>query len=189
MVEESPKPKEKLPYELQNGEKIMIEVRPGFFGFVMMRVFAEIAGLVLLAIIIMVALFEFPQYEYELLLAICAFILIAALLMLGPIISYGKYKYWITNHRVIGRRGVIGYSIDSIPLENVTDVVINRSLLERVLNIASLIIVPMGGTPRTPENVESANYFPALRPHEAVDLQKLIFNLRDKRKEETGKVL
>ncbi len=106
--------------------------------------------------------------------------------------------YWITNRRVIGRRGFIGYTIDSMPLENVTDVLVNRTIMDRILGLSSLVIVPIGGGSGT--FIQDAgsrsgiiegvsNYFPALRPEKARHLQALVFHLRDARKGSTGRIL
>ncbi len=53
--------------------------------------------------------------------------------------------YWITNQRVIIRRGLIGYSINSIPLERVSNVLISRSFLERLFGFDSLHVQTLAG--------------------------------------------
>ena len=89
--------------------------------------------------------------------------------------------------------GFIGYSIDSIPLENVTDAVINGRVRGRISGLSSLIIVPMGGPAYFREGLSgltaTPNFFPALKPKDAIELQGLLFSLRDTGKREAGKVL
>ncbi|RLG15953.1 hypothetical protein DRN63_04800, partial [Nanoarchaeota archaeon] len=60
-------------------------------------------------------------------------------------VSYGKFYYWITNKRIVMKRGVIGYKIISIPYERISDIIISRSLLERIFGIASLHIQSLAG--------------------------------------------
>jgi membrane protein YdbS with pleckstrin-like domain len=179
---------EKLPFELEHGERIIRELKPRFFGFMVTRSFDGYLG-VLALIIAIVAVLVFLRNSLAgflgWLLLLPAFVLLLFLAVsLKPLIQYGKSWYWITNHRVIGKRGLMGYSIDSIPLENVTDIVLTRTLLDRVLGLSSLIIVPMGGNSREEGNTarwgaQSPNFFPALTQETARELQRVLFNLRD----------
>ena len=64
------------------------------------------------------------------------------------IISSLKYKweyYWLTNKRIIQRKGLIGHSISSVPYERISDVIISRSWLEKLLGIGSLRIQTLAG--------------------------------------------
>ena len=122
------------------------------------------------------------------------FIVIILLSFVTAVVAYNKYYYWITNHRVIGQRGIIGYVIDSIPLENVADVIISRQILDRLIGISTLVITPIGGRMVGPSGYgyntfSGSNVFQALLPDKATELQHLIFNLRDLRKKNTGRVL
>jgi uncharacterized membrane protein YdbT with pleckstrin-like domain len=192
-------PLEKLPFELQNGEKIIRELKPQFFGFMVssaigsylgllfLLLFAVALGIVLLSGVLagfLSAIF-LRQVSEGLVLSLAVVpITLLVIISIKPFISYGKSWYWITSIRVIGKRGFLGYKIDSIPLENVSDVVLSRSLLDRFLGLSSLVIVPMGnssnidgGTPD--ENFQNANFFPALPQKVARELQRVLFNLRD----------
>ena len=188
-----------LPFNLQEGESIVEEVRPDKFGFLVSRSMNGIAAAVVLGIVS-----GFIAYLFEgsaiagVLLGILAFMVLLLVVLITPLISYGKFMYWITNHRVIGRRGFIGYTIDSMPLENVTDVLVNRTIMDRILGLSSLVIVPIGGGggafiqdagSRNGIIEGVSNYFPALRPEKARHLQALIFHLRDARKGSTGRIL
>ena len=184
----APESLEKLPFKLQNGEKVIRELKPQFFGFMATRVLASYVGVLGLTIVsiavIIILRTRLSGFLIELSLLPLFILLLILAVSVGPLISYGKSWYWITNHRVIGKRGFLGYSIDSIPLENVTDVVITRTLLDRFLGLSSLIIVPMGGSSRgegdtATERAESPNFFPALTQETARELQRVLFNLRD----------
>lgn len=179
---------EKLPFNLQNNEKIIRELKPQFTGFMLTRTLGSYLGVLgfTIASIIAIIFFRNSLSGFLIELALLPVFILFLILIIGlkPLISYGKSWYWITNHRVIGKRGFLSYNIDSIPLENVTDVVITRTLLDRFLGLSSLIIVPMGGNSTTGGNTAneralSPNFFPALTEATAVELQRVLFNLRD----------
>lgn len=112
-------------------------------------------------------------------------------------LAYRKFRYWITNHRTVGRRGVIGYSIDSIPLETISDVVVQRSVADRLFGLSSIWIQPFGGGGMGGYgggqyrfgSIAGANSFLGLRPDEATRIQQEIFYLRDVRRRETGRLI
>ncbi len=60
-------------------------------------------------------------------------------------LAFGKYRYWLTNRRVILGSGVIGFRVRSIPLERVSDVALSRTLPELLAGITSVIIRDMTG--------------------------------------------
>ncbi len=113
------------------------------------------------------------------------------------LLAFGKYRYWVTNHRTVGRRGVIGFSIDSIPLETISDVVVQRSIADRIFGLASVWVQPFGGSSFGGYGAAQyrfgtmggTNSFLGMTPPEASDVQKLIFQLRDIRRRETGRLI
>ena len=186
---------EKLPFKLQHDERIVRELKPQFFGFMLTRGFggyAVIFGLIVTSIVGLIIL-RASLAGSLLDVFLLPFGLLGLLLLISvkPLISYGKSWYWITNHRVIGKRGFLGYSVNSIPLENVSDIVITRTLLDRLLGLSSLIIVSMGSSSQmeggmNDENAQSPNFFPALTEETARELQRVLFNLRDDMKTPKG---
>ena len=50
------------------------------------------------------------------------------------------HQHYVTNRRVIVVNGVIGYSIQSIPLNRVSDVTVACGLLQRVFGIRSVLV-------------------------------------------------
>jgi uncharacterized membrane protein YdbT with pleckstrin-like domain len=194
---------EKLPFQLQSGEKIIRELKPQFLGYMVSKSFGGYLGILALIIFILSAgIIVFSgvlagvlsaillrQVSESLLVGIAVLPLtLLVIISIKPFISYGKSWYWITNRRVIGKRGFLGYNIDSVPLENVSDVVLTRTLLDRLLGLSSLIIVPMGGDSRLyegsdySEKARNSNFFPALPQEMARELQRVMFNLRDELK-------
>ncbi len=181
----NPTPLEKLPFQLQNGEKIIREIKPQFFGFMVTRAFGSYFAILVIAILAISGITAFKVAVEGFLIGIILIPLMLLLVSVVPFISYGKSWYWVTNNRVIGKRGLIGYSIDSIPLDNVSDIVLDRTALDRLLGISSLVVVPMGssnsrvGTDAPEEKFQNSNFFPALPQLVARELQRVLFNLRD----------
>lgn len=126
---------------------------------------------------------------------------IVVILIVGSAIyaqlAFRKFRYWVTNHRTVGRRGVIGYSIDSIPLETISDVIVQRSVADRILGLSSIWIQPFGGSSVGGYGaaqyrfgaMTGSNSFLGLLPADATVLQQLIFHLRDVRRRETGRLI
>ena len=185
---------EKLPFRLQHGEKIIRELKPQFFGFMMTRAFGGYITILAFVVILIAMTFLlrtiFASFWIYFLLLPLFIALLLLVISLKPLVQYGKSWYWITNHRVIGKRGFLGYNINSVPLENVADVVLTRTLLDRLLGLSSLIVVSMGNAPlqsgsNEDEKSESPNFFPALTQETARELQRVLFNLRDEVKNPT----
>jgi membrane protein YdbS with pleckstrin-like domain len=179
---------ETLPFRLQHDEKIVRELKPQFFGFMMTRAFGSyliIFALIVLSTIALIVLrTSISSYLVYIFLLPLFIAFLITIISIKPFIEYGKSWYWITNHRVIGKRGFLGYSINSIPLENVSDIVLMRTLLDRFLGLSSLIIVSMGSSSQivggmNDENAQSPNFFPALTQETARELQRVLFNMRD----------
>ena len=61
------------------------------------------------------------------------------------LLRYSKQHYWITNQRIVYKHGVIGYAIVSIPYNRISDVIISRDLLERLLGFGSILIQTLAG--------------------------------------------
>lgn len=59
--------------------------------------------------------------------------------------AYQKRYYWITNKRIVYKRGVLGYQTSSIPMERVSDVILSRTWLESLFGFGSLQIQTLAG--------------------------------------------
>lgn len=74
------------------------------------------------------------------------FIPLVAVLMLWFVQkTYEQSYYWVTNKRVIYRRGILGYKISSIPLNRISDVIISHTFLEQTFHFGSLQIQTLAG--------------------------------------------
>ena len=72
-------------------------------------------------------------------------ILVAPLVYLGARISRNKFRYWLTNRRIILSSGFLGFRVRSIPLERVSDVALSNTLPEMLAGIRSVIVRDMTG--------------------------------------------
>ena len=103
---------------LMEGEELLLEARPND-GFVRYHVIAACATIV--GILLVPFVYLFAQ------------------------VAKTRFRYWLTNRRVIVSSGFIGYRVRSIPLERVSDVAFSRTFLEMVTGIQSVIVRDMTG--------------------------------------------
>ncbi len=83
-------------------------------------------------------------------------------------VSQDKYRYWLTNRRIILSSGFIGYKVRSIPLERVSDVGLSRTLPEMIAGVGSVVVRDMTG-----ETMEGKSL---LAVDNAPELQRQILN-------------
>lgn len=67
------------------------------------------------------------------------------LIGLGALIAKDKYRYWLTNRRVILSSGFLGYTVRSIPLERISDVGLSNTFVEILSGVKSVIVRDMTG--------------------------------------------
>lgn len=107
---------------LMDGEELILKLRPtqGFFMYAVVVSCLSIVGIPLLPL---------------------------TLVFVG--LAYRRYRYWLTNRRVILAYGVIGFRVRSIPLERVSDVALSRTFPELLAGVTSVIIRDMTGEAQT----------------------------------------
>ena len=173
-------------FHLQNEEKVIMELKPkGIYLF---------QTLIVSFISLFVFLFIFLVFTMSILRNRLSsmpwtFLITGFTIMLWSFISsflrYKQEKYWITTQRIIFRRGFIGYSITSLPLERIVDVVISRSFMQQIFGTPSLHLDTFGSgyVGGGMQNYASKGTMFAVDNPE--DLQKLILELiKKKRKAE-----
>jgi uncharacterized membrane protein YdbT with pleckstrin-like domain len=64
------------------------------------------------------------------------------------VVTFSKrhFKYWLTNKRLIVSSGIFGFKVSSLQLERVSDVILVRSMLMRVLGTSCLSIMDISGS-------------------------------------------
>ena len=168
-------------FTLQEGERIIREIKP----LPNLRKYFFFRWIIL--VIVFMGIITFPLLDlgpFGILLLLSFIALIG--LLLGWYISGLQYKhqhYWITNKRIIYKKGLFGYTVSSIPLERISDIILSRSLLERILGFGSLLIQTLAG------QVTQKGYLGAEASLLAIpnpeETQRLIFDfIKQKRKEE-----
>ena len=85
-------------------------------------------------------------------------IIAAPLVWLGAVIAKDKFRYWLTNRRVILSSGFIGYKIRSIPLERISDVGLSRTLPEILSGVSSVVVRDMTGEAQTGKSLLAINF-------------------------------
>jgi len=110
-------------------------------------------------------------------------ILLFTFVIILPIIvsnkAYQQRYYWITNKRVIYRRGLLGYKITSIPYERISDVIISRTFFENLFGFGSLQIQTLAGQLSSGVSGSEGDLRALPNPEEA---QQLILNTIKERK-------
>ena len=165
-------------FQLQEGEKIVKDIKP----LPKLKWFFFLPAVVLLFCLIIsfvVPLFFFKATTF-------AIVILAALPVIMYLVANNKYKYqhyWITNERVLYRSGLLGYSISSIPLERISDVIVSRTFWERIFGFGSVIIQSLAGQVTYRQRGGAEGSLLAIPDPEGT--QKLIFDLiKKKRKTE-----
>ncbi|HLY77429.1 MAG TPA: PH domain-containing protein, partial [Thermoplasmata archaeon] len=180
-----------LPFHLQADESLLKEIRPGvkllwrfILGGVITGVVFVVLGVLLFAFLAVAGGAAGGLLLFGMLGGIGLILMVAS--VITGYLAYTKFRFWITTQRTVGRRGVVSYSIDSVPLETISDVIISRSIVDRLLGLSSLYIQPFGGAGFYPaqsgrygSQFQSANTFPGLPSAEAPQIQQLILHLRD----------
>ena len=179
-------------FELLEGEKTIQKIKPEralkkylfvmwLFPLFILSIFVSL--FLGLPILIATALFSEAAAAASIFLSPALFLIVwFGLAWLLASLVYDKYLYWITNKRVLAKRGILGYRIISIPYERISDIIVSRSFIERIFGIASLHIQTLAGQ-ISPGRLGSEGNLLAIPNPEAT--QKLILDLiKKKRKEE-----
>jgi len=178
-------------FKLQEGEGVVLETRP-LKGLLWYYFLGSLVGLFFLTffvgmwlglpvLFIIVAL---NPSQFLLNAVITGFIIFVVFLVIDILIVRRKYKmmyYWITTQRIIVKKGLIGYSINSIPFERISDALISRSFLERIFGFGSLHIQTLAGQYSMGRGGSEGNLMAVPNPE---DTQALIAKLIRQRREQ-----
>ena len=136
-----------MEFVLQEGEKIIEDIKPsprliGYFFFTGLIGGGLISFLTIAYFALQLSMMFWHLLWLYLPIGIFVGLFFA---LLYAVLRYSKQHYWITNRRIIYKRGVIGYAITSVPYNRISDVIISRSFLERLLGIGSVLIQTLAG--------------------------------------------
>jgi uncharacterized membrane protein YdbT with pleckstrin-like domain len=165
-------------FQLQEGEKVIKDIKP----LPILKWYFFLPGLFFIFFLLI-------GFMIPLLFLGRTFLGIAVLLILTGIMyliannQYNYQHYWITNKRVMYRRGILGYRISSIPLERISDVIVSRTFIERIFGFGSIMIQSLAGQVTYRQRLGAEGSLLAIPNPEGT--QKLIFELiKKKRKSE-----
>ena len=186
-----------LPFSLQEGEVLYRQITPDpkLFWRLALGMFGGMASAIFVIVIFILISIAALGATGEILAAgVLAAILgvIFVISLVAAWIAYPKFRYWVTNYRTVGRRGVVGFAIDSVPLETVSDLIIYRGVMDRILGLSSLHIQPFGGGSaggRHGGGLSGVNTFLGLHPADVPQIQHLVLHLRDVRRREVGRLI
>jgi len=160
-----------MEFILQKDEKILKEIKPKkqFIYMALLKLF--------LLMILLVALF-LPNFIYAkkvdttiILTIVLVFVLLWGLTV--PFLKYTKENYWITNKRIAIKKGLLGYSITSIPYTKISDLMVSRNFLEQVFKVGSIYIQTLAGQISGKNTKGAEGYLIALDNPE--EIQEIIF--------------
>jgi uncharacterized membrane protein YdbT with pleckstrin-like domain len=126
---------------LTEGEEIVTEFRP-HWRLLVIPVFWFILGLVLIVLV-----FQEWAWPDDTTADIITGIVIGiamVFLVVRPFVKWAFTQYVLTDERLITRSGLIARTGIEIPLENITNVVFNQGILERILQAGDLLIESAG---------------------------------------------
>lgn len=167
-------------FPLNENESIIKEIKPleNLKWYFFIYYLGRIVPLALLGGVTIVDIFfEFGLFSLLTFLVIstpCYFLLSFFISTL----RYNKEYYWISNQRIIRKQGIIGYSITSVPLERVSDLVVSKKFLEILLGLTSLRIQSLRG--------EKGTEISLLGISDAENLRNTLMELIEKRRREKG---
>ncbi|MEL7499815.1 MAG: PH domain-containing protein [Planctomycetota bacterium] len=88
-------------------------------------------------------------------------------------ISSNKYRYWLTNRRIILSSGFIGYTVRSIPLERISDVGLSRTLPEMMAGVSSIVVRDMTGEVMEGKSLVAVDNAPELQRQILNEVQRV----------------
>lgn len=175
-------------FRLQEGEKIVEAIKPlpslKWFFFV-----KAIIGWVFF-VLLFGAWFFLGSFKSlgALVFSLVGFSIIILLILVVPyilaVLKYNKRFYWITNKRVVGKSGLVGYKVNSIPLERISDLIISRSFLESLFGFGSVHIQTLAGQVSVRGRFGAEGNFQAVPDPEG--LQQKVFELIKKKRKAEG---
>ena len=172
-------------FNLQEREKIVKEIKPEpglkwYFIFSFEGIAA--GGIIIIPIFYFLLILNFVgNFFLYLPILIVVFIIFD---LIFAILRYNKQYYWITNKRLVYKRGIIGYRITSIPYERISDIIISRTFFENIFGFGSLHVQTLAGQVSGRHSLGSEGVLLAIPNPE--ETQELIFKLVGTKRKEEG---
>ncbi len=78
-------------------------------------------------------------------ISVAVFIIIAAYLLIGPIVFYKRYRYKMDDDKLEIRRGIVFITHTLVPMERIHQVQVSRGPINRMFGLADVIVTTAGG--------------------------------------------
>lgn len=179
------RPISKLPFNLYSDERLLVTVKPHKNKFIFKKLFPFYAILALMFIPMAAAApLNIPS-------SISMFIDIRVILAFGLVtsiatgvvilIQYPRLTFWITDKRIINRSGIVSYSIRSIPIDVITDIVLHRGPVDLILGTNDILMPTINDDIyHLYKHRSGVNHISSVNCDTAKHLQKTIFTIRGK---------
>lgn len=185
--------KRALPFYLHDGEEVLLTIRPDRGKF-MIRNLALVYCLLALILIPLLLPSTFPMFVRLLGARLPLYMVVALIVLAGFVVaylimafSYKKLIFWVTNRRIINRCGIIGYTIRSIPIDIITDVVLHKGPFDTLIDAYDVLLPTVDDSAyRLYYHKSGVNHIPVLSSAAAVNLQKAIFDIREHKEYKAG---
>jgi len=177
-----------IPFSLMEDEKIVADIKPlpraKWYWFI--RNCGVLVVVLLFLIILLLVEISIGAKIHDVLTLVAISVCLPVFTIIGWWYSSWRYKwehYWITNKRVIQQRGFIGHEVIIVPLERISDVILTRSFLEKLLGFGSLHLQTLAGQTTVRQRYGAETCLTAIPDPEST--QQLILKLiEEKRKRE-----
>ena len=169
---------------MQKGERVILTLKPDKYAYILKNLAIVYLSLAItFTVIDLVLVLQKSQLIsfWSLLLGTTAVAAVLFVLALVVVLKmWHGLTFWITNLRIVNRSGLIDYNIRSVAIESIADVVIHRGAFDSLFGIYDLFIpIAAYSTPNLYKHRSGQNYFPALRQKTALEVQKLLFDLKN----------
>ncbi|MBB2909649.1 putative membrane protein YdbT with pleckstrin-like domain [Streptosporangium becharense] len=129
-------------HQMTEGERRIRSFRPHW-----KRLIVPFLAMILIIVASGAAMFFMPAFEYASYALLAVAVITVGLLTVWSFVPYLRWKntaYVLTSHRFTISTGVLGKSVDDIPMSKVTTVSADQTLLERMLGCGTLVIESAG---------------------------------------------
>ena len=169
-----------MEFKLAQDEKVIWEAKPLSVYRIYLFITSGVLGFIGLVLFLFYGIYSIiPSTGVVLFFSISTVITVLASIIYVEL-SYRKEHYWITNKRIIMKRGIIGFYTYSIPLEMISDINTSRNWLEKMLGIGSVYVQSLAGQYSGGGFGAEASFRGIKNPEE---IQKIIFDLIKKKKQ------
>lgn len=132
-------PPSAAPAASTDDEIVYFEGRPTLRADQAKAAMFVIIGVVLVALPILASVLNWTWWDHRWMTVVC--IVLAILALLVPWLVTRTTRYKITNFRIDFERGILKKRIDTLELWHVDDISFEQGILDRIMNVGSIIVL------------------------------------------------